>query len=66
MRNFSLTNWELRMLSDNTEHDDKLPDPEVFTKNLIKGFKNKAVHNKNESMFFSGFPWAEHSLLHCF
>lgn len=54
------------MLSDNTEHDDKLPDPEVFTKNLIKGFKNKAVHNKNESMFFSGFPWAEHSLLHCF
>ncbi|TBN47396.1 SLATT domain-containing protein [Pseudomonas sp. BGI-2] len=40
------------MLPDNTEHDDKLPDPEVFTKNLIQGFKSKAVHNKNESMFF--------------
>jgi hypothetical protein len=34
------------------KHDDKCPDPENFTKNLIKGFKKKAAHNKNESMAF--------------
>ncbi|WP_150727316.1 DUF4231 domain-containing protein [Pseudomonas fluorescens] len=40
------------MLSDKSRYDDKLLDPEVFTKNLIEGFKSKAAHNKNESIFF--------------
>lgn len=40
------------MLSDDTKHDDKLKDPETFTKDIIQAFKKKAEHNKNESMFF--------------
>ncbi|WP_123577629.1 DUF4231 domain-containing protein [Pseudomonas protegens] len=38
------------MLSENKKHDNKFPSPEAFTENLIKGFKKKAEHNKNESM----------------
>ena len=40
------------MLLDNKKHNDEPPTPEAFAKNLIDGFKNKAEHNKNESMFF--------------
>ncbi|WP_323163944.1 DUF4231 domain-containing protein [Pseudomonas atacamensis] len=40
------------MLIENGKTDCKLPSPEEFAKAIINGFKNKAAHNKNESMYF--------------
>lgn len=40
------------MFCSKKKSNDRLPTPEEFAKAVIKGFKVKASHNKNESMLF--------------